>query len=806
MKKIKNRYSVRVVKVEGGNKLNGYKRYIKNITKNAAAVEKKTKKEPPKRKIKILTLDTETRGMHGDVFRIGLFDGQAYFVKNNFKELLPIINHFAKNFDCHIYVHNLEFDLKKGADYLYHGVNLKSTQYINNNAAIFQTKINNLMNNPEEDLQNEPITFHCSYQLIPRSLGDISEAFKLNEAGKMDLEDIIKDQGYAIYDGRGKYDEEESKNNYFMNVDALDPDLNKYLKLDCVSLYKIVTTLKDLSQLPLYDFIKCPSVASLSLKIYKTLFPLDYKAAISGIKYGEAAEFKEDFLRAAYNGGRTEVFKNRSEEGYYYDVNSLYPYCMKKYKMPIGDPIFFNEHDRIEERLVKDDLNEVDSIFFIEADVYVPDDLNIPVLPTVFRGKLCFLTGYITGIWTDKELKKALEVGCEIEEYKQALYFPKTSFIFKDFVETFERMKVESEGAKKFFAKTIMNSLYGKFGMRRKFHTLRDMEDLEKVMESGELYSVIYNPHYDKEMIETITHSKAEYIRVHISAYITSVARLVLYEAMQEIEARGGNIYYCDTDSIFTDIPLPDHLIDPDEFGKWKKEDDVKEAVFIASKNYAYINKENKLKKRSKGTPKKYIKKWDYAFYQNLYNEKKKKDKDYIPLMTLTQFQKSKVSLKKSEPMHTFKTIEKGIHLKGQDKREYNMDANTSKPLFVNFWGDAARDLPDIEYYKIDTQKKYKLAELEYYEEHDHLLQLVAKIGKIRRPQKGEPYYQEVKELDESIREKYFTRNKNNLTLDEFVQGIDNINVVGIIESLTERNYELMNAARYRENNQVEIV
>ena len=750
--------------------MKGYKRYIKSIAqkgsnKNTGEI-KKQKKEPPKRKIKILTLDTETRGMHGNVFRIGLYDGQAYFVKNNFKELLPIINHYSKNFDCHIYVHNLEFDLKKGADYLYHGVNLKNTQYINNNAAVFQTKINNLMNNPEEELKNEPITFHCSFQLIPRSLADISEAFQLNESGKMDLIEIIKNEHYDIYDIKTReIDEEGSKENYFMNVEPLDENLNKYLKLDCISLYKIVTTLQELSQLPLYEFIKCPSVASLSLKIFKTLFPDDYKTAISGSKYGAAAAFKEDFLRAAYNGGRTEVFKNKLEDGFYYDVNSLYPYVMKNFKMPVGDPIFFNDHDRIEERLVKDDLNEMDSIFFIEADVYVPDDLNIPVLPSVYRGKLSFLTGYITGIWTDKELKKALEVGCEVEEYKQALYFPKTEFIFKEFVETFEQMKIDSEGAKKFFAKTIMNSLYGKFGMRRKFHTLRDIEDLEAVQKTGEDYATIYNPHYDKEMIETITYTKAEYIRVHISAYITSLARLVLYDAMEQVEAKGGNVYYCDTDSVFTDIPFPEHLIDDNEFGKWKEEDKVKEGIFIASKNYAYINKKDELKKRAKGTPKKYIKRWDYAFYQNLYNEKKKMEKEYIPLMTLTQFQKSKVSLKKEQKMDTFKIIEKGIHLQGQQKREYDLEANTSKPLFVNFWGEGKNDLPDIEYYKVDPNKYYKLQEIEYYEEHDYLLELVSKTGKSKGQKRHDDYYEDVINLDSSIREKYFTRNKNNLTL-----------------------------------------
>ena len=224
--------------------MRGYKKFIKSVRQKgtaAAAPKKNTKKEPPKRKIKILTLDTETRGLHGNVFRIGLFDGQAYFVKNNFKELLPIINHYAAYFDCHIYVHNLEFDLKKGADYLYHGVNLKRTQYINNNAAIFQTKINNLMNNPEKEIENQPITFHCSYQLIPRSLGDISEAFQLKEAGKMDLIKVIKEEHYDVYNiFTRELNEEASKENYFMTVDPLDKNLNDYLKLDLSAYIKLL--------------------------------------------------------------------------------------------------------------------------------------------------------------------------------------------------------------------------------------------------------------------------------------------------------------------------------------------------------------------------------------------------------------------------------------------------------------------------------------------------------------------------------------------------------------------------------------
>lgn len=44
----------------------------------------------------------------------------------------------------------------------------------------------------------------------------------------------------------------------------------------------------------------------------------------------------------AYTGGQVDVYQCSMEEGYYYDVNSLYPFSMCK-EMPVGSPIYFNQ-------------------------------------------------------------------------------------------------------------------------------------------------------------------------------------------------------------------------------------------------------------------------------------------------------------------------------------------------------------------------------------------------------------------------------------------------------------------------------
>lgn len=48
----------------------------------------------------------------------------------------------------------------------------------------------------------------------------------------------------------------------------------------------------------------------------------------------------------------------------------------------------------------------------------------------------------------------------------------------------------------------------------------------------------------------------------------------------------GPDVYYCDTDSIFTSKPLPENIISSGRLGDWKLEGMVEQGVFIAPKFY----------------------------------------------------------------------------------------------------------------------------------------------------------------------------------------------------------------------------
>ena len=189
------------------------------------------------------------------------------------------------------------------------------------------------------------------------------------------------------------------------------------------------------------------------------------------------------------------------------------------------------------------------------------------------------------------------------------------SQIFKGFVNYFEQLKIDNTeavkdsglNAKGFpvnprfreWAKLILNALYGKFASRRErdsytsiseidqtikklnlkkndhyykyqiefFEDVKEMggvEAEEKWIEKQEDHFFpmhFYHSELEEEIFKYSSYLNADYIQVQISAYITSYARMELYKAIEWIDAHGGEVAYCDTDSLMSDILLPDHML-----------------------------------------------------------------------------------------------------------------------------------------------------------------------------------------------------------------------------------------------------
>ncbi|MGE7114930.1 DNA polymerase [Lysinibacillus sp. NPDC047702] len=546
--------------------------------------------------VRIFTLDAETRGFWGNLFRVGLYDGASkkYYVSNTFKEIKTTLLKYSIKYDCHVYVHNLGFDLSKIIYDTLPGAELKNSIFINNDVALFKTSMSTASDIKEEkEIESTPITFHDSNKIILGKLKKICKDFGLEEhQSKIELKDHIIKLGWGR-DRKNKkikniedYDERNSEGYYFDHVDPFEKELNEYLRMDCVSLYEVVTTLINISGLELEDFLRCPTTASLAMKVYSKNFADDYKKAVSTRYLSDTGKFYEKYIRESYCGGRTEVFMPYLDFGYHYDVNSLYPFVMKTFKIPFGKPTFYEGEKA--ERIFKYWYNFKKGAGFLNCDIFIPD-MFIPPLP-VKRGKLIFPVGNIKGTWTFEELEIAVQQGAKIIKINSCLFFDKTDYLFKGFVEYFEKIKISSDGAKKIFAKLMQNSLYGKFGMKRIRDTLLDMSQLAKCEERKEKYGLHYmilkNPlieggHFIKADVE----SAADYIQPHIAAYITSMARIVLYKGiLQQLDK--GDVVYCDTDSVVCSARMDDSMIDDDEYGKWALESIVQDGIFLQPKTY----------------------------------------------------------------------------------------------------------------------------------------------------------------------------------------------------------------------------
>ncbi len=113
----------------------------------------KKKKDKP---IRIMTLDTETRGLDGAIFRAGLYDGRQYWAFDDIQDILQVIRNHSEKYKCHVYIHNADFDLSKFFQYIATDVDYSKSIFINNVAVVIPL--------------SHSIIFHCSYRLLPSSL------------------------------------------------------------------------------------------------------------------------------------------------------------------------------------------------------------------------------------------------------------------------------------------------------------------------------------------------------------------------------------------------------------------------------------------------------------------------------------------------------------------------------------------------------------------------------------------------------------------------------------------------------------
>jgi hypothetical protein len=435
------------------------------------------------------------------------------------------------------------------------------------------------------------------------------------------------------------YNEIEIKDymDLYKEVWNLKEECLKYLDKDLLSLYQVLVKVnKSIHFLFNMQMTDSLTISGLAMRIFLTDH---YKSENKAIPLIINKSIFDD-IHKSYYGGRVEVYNPTNKDNkilYYYDVNSLYPYASLN-TMPSTESTY------IECINYKIDIENLFGFFYCKIK---SNNNYIGLLPVRTKTNLIFPLGQWEGWYFSEELKFAKENGYEIEVIK-GYKFNKVNSIFSSFVKSVYKIKNNPRNdTERNVAKLILNSIIGRFGINflktvtklvdKKGHDLITTTRILKtfIEIDDNTYLDYYKPNIDKDIClsfgvdyikalndESFDESKSSrtYRSVSIStaSAVLSYARIHMCKIKLHILNNNGNIYYTDTDSIVTDIKLPEEFVDSKEIGKLKLVHKIKEGYFISDKLYAYKSTENKIIKLSKGVKSKLLKFEDYIKMYNM--------------------------------------------------------------------------------------------------------------------------------------------------------------------------------------------
>lgn len=415
-------------------------------------------------------------------------------------------------------------------------------KWANKNQKLNDRDLENIVSVTKEGIRyyktNVTVTFYDSSGLMPFSLDSITKNFGVeHKKQKIDYSKIVR----------------------------VTPQLREYLVYDLKGLWE---SLEKFFQWPLVrkaGFSK--TVASQALKVYQTYMPIKLIQPLLGAP--------DQFVRQSYFGGRTEIFKplylqdHPTEYLKSFDVNSLYPAVMRDNPFPnkcLGNVFKYDEN----------------KMGFWDVEVDVPD-MYIPPLGYVHEpktfGKFIFPTGKFRGKWSTAELNYAMTVGVKVNKVHKGVIFDSGGFLFKTYIDELYAIRKASkkESVDNVLTKLLMNSTYGRFGLCLD----REQIEFEDQQEGVEIHAEIDCGNnrfirlvkYDKTLENTFTN-------VAIAAYVTSYSRILMHKLFMLGEE---NLYYTDTDSLFSTYEYPE---DAKNLGELKLEYKASRACFILPKTY----------------------------------------------------------------------------------------------------------------------------------------------------------------------------------------------------------------------------
>lgn len=299
-------------------------------------------------------------------------------------------------------------------------------------------------------------------------------------------------------------------------------------------------------------------------------------------------------VKDVYKGGYVYVnpkYKGRTvKNGIVLDKNSMFPWIMDTKVLPHGTPIFFRGQYQ-QDNLYPLYIQQIRCTF----------ELKKGHLPTIQIKSGLYYSGteYLTS--SNDEERVLCLTNMELElffkhyktnnvEYISGWKFQGSSGLFKEYISKWngnkEKARQEENYGLALVSKAFLNHLYGKFGT--------DITLKSRVPFLGEDDIVHYR---------TVSEGEKDGIYIPLAIFVTSYSRVEMVTAAQTImdDYRTGkskiDFCYCDTDSLHCvspDFALPEGLeINKTKLGAWKFESKFTKAIWLRSKCYIELSKED---------------------------------------------------------------------------------------------------------------------------------------------------------------------------------------------------------------------
>jgi hypothetical protein len=445
--------------------------------------------------------------------------------------------------------------------------------------------------------RKQKLYFKDSLLVLPNSLDKLAKTFDVKNKKLFFPHKFLDNENISL-----DYKGECPPFNYFENITkeeyekylteyegkkwVLFEEIKKYCENDTITLYQVLVKFKESIFTKFrVDFTKYHTIPSLALGIYRSNFMK--KEIIPSIN---SRLYKN--IKQAYFGGICELYQPEMKNVYSYDVNSLYPFAMKSFPMPTGEPLY-----------VKGDLEAIKKYTnckeeipfgFFNVKVKAPN-IDKPFLPLRIRTPSGLRTIYPTGTWSglyfSEEILNAMKNGYEFE-FSDGFIFKK-SYIFTEYINVLYKIKQNSEKNSTwyFISKLLMNSLYGRFGLSPNVEevVLVTAEEADTLLQEKDCKDVILLPSGKilvKYRVSEEDGVSSYNISIGVAAAISAYSRIHMSHFLIKYSEQ---LCYVDTDGIKITTQLDKNEIDDKILGKMKYEYFMSEFVGLGPKAYGGI-------------------------------------------------------------------------------------------------------------------------------------------------------------------------------------------------------------------------